>query len=113
MFPNASNTSLELLTISSKTDKLGNKINFIKRRKKVIGSKRSITSQEYQSSVSLSVKYDFKVMLQALTYDGSKYAVINNSIFKIERTFINGQFIELYLVLSDLKLEDLDVNSNW
>lgn len=113
MFPNSANTSLELLTISSKTDKLGNKVNYIKSSKKVIGSKRSITSQEFQSSVSLSVKYDFKIMLQAFVYDGSKFAKIKDQIYKIERTFISGQFIELYLSLSDLKLEDLNGDFNW
>ena len=44
--------------------------------------------------------------VQAFVYDGSKYAEIRGSIYKIERTYVNGQFIELYLTLTDLKSED-------
>ena len=68
---------------------------------------RSITSSEYQTSTLLNVKVDLKVVLQAPIYDGSKYAILNDIIYKIERTYINGQFIELYLVETEYKEEEL------
>ena len=108
MFPNSSNTSFELLTIATKTDLIGNKINYIKKIKRVIGSKRSITSQEYQNKVSLNLQIEFKIVIQALVYDGSKFARLNNQIYKIERTFQSGQFLELYLSLTDIKVDELN-----
>lgn len=107
MFPNAMNTSLDLLRIVGILDSLGNKRLVIKGSKKVVGITKSITSSEYQTSVMLNVKYDFKVTINAMVYDGSKYALIKGEIYKIERTFINGQFIELYLSITDLKKSDL------
>lgn len=106
MLPNACNTSLRLLNIVSSTDSLGNKELVIKNSKGVVGITKSITSSEFQSSVMINLKLDFKVILQAFVYDGSKYAEIKGSIYKIERTYVNGQFIELYLTLTDLKSED-------
>ena len=106
MLPNACNTSLRLLNIVSSTDSLGNKELVIKNSKGVMGIIKSITSGEFQSSVMINLKIDFKVVLQAFVYDGSKYTEIRGSIYKIERTYVNGQFIELYLTLTDLKSED-------
>ena len=106
MLPNACNTSLRLLNIVSQTDSLGNKELVIKSSKGVVGITKSITSSEFQSSVVINLKLDFKVVIQSFVYDGSKYALVRGSIYKIERTYLNGQFIELYLTLTDYKLED-------
>ena len=97
MLPNACNTSLRLLNIVSSTDSLGNKELVIKNSKGVMGIIKSITSGEFQSSVMINLKIDFKVVLQAFVYDGSKYAEIRGSIYKIERAYVDGQFRELYL----------------
>lgn len=107
MFPNAINTSLDLISIVGILDSLGNKRLVIKGSKKVVGITKSITSSEFQTSVMLNIKYDFKVSINALVYDESKYARIEGKIYKIERTYQNGMFLELYLSLTDLKEEDL------
>lgn len=107
MFPNAINTSLDLLRIVGILDKLGNKSLVIKGSKKVVGITKSITSSEYQTSVMMNVKFDFKVSINAMVYDESKYALIKGKIYKIERTYLNGQFLELYLSLTDISWEDL------
>ena len=106
MLPNACNTSLCLLNIVSQTDSLGNKELVIKSSKGVVGITKSITSSEFQSSVVINLKLEFKVVIQSFVYDGSKFAELKGKIYKIERTYVNGQFIELYLTLSDYKLED-------
>ena len=106
MLPNACNTSLRLLNIVSSTDSLGNKELVIKSSKGVMGITKSITSSEFQSSVVINLKLEFKVVIQSFVYDGSKFAELKGKIYKIERTYVNGQFIELYLTLSDYKLED-------
>ena len=107
MLPNACNTSLRLLNIVSSTDSLGNKELVIKSSKGVMGITKSITSSEFQTSVMINLKLDLKIVLQSFVYDGSKFAEIKGVIYKIERTYVNGQFIELYLTLTDYKLEDL------
>lgn len=106
MFPNAVNTSLSLLTIVGALDELGNKRLVIKNSHEVVGITKSITSMEFQTSYMMNLKIDLKVIIQAFIYDGSKYAKIKDKYYKIERTFVNGQFIELYLSLSDIKESD-------
>ena len=106
MLPNACNTSLRLLNIVSQTDSLGNKELVIKSSKGVVGITKSITSSEFQSSVVINLKLEFKVVIQSFVYDGSKFAELKGKIYKIELTYVNGLFIELYLTLSVYKLED-------
>lgn len=106
MYPNAANTTLSLLNVVSKLDSLGNKRLAIKSSKEVVGIAKSITSSEFQTSTLLQVNYDFKVAIQTPLYNGSKYALIHENYYKIQRTFVNGQFIELYMVLTELKKED-------
>ncbi|MDE7264036.1 MAG: hypothetical protein K2N64_05195 [Anaeroplasmataceae bacterium] len=107
MHPSSNNTMLSLLTISSKVDKLGNKKNIITNSHQVYGTTKSITTSEYNSAVMMNVKYDRKVLVQAFLYKEEKYALIQSTIFKIERTFMKGQFLELYMASTDLKYEDL------
>ena len=106
MFPNSANTRLTLLSTTSSIDSLGNKINIIKSSKKITGSKRSVTQSEYQTSIQMNVKYELKVVIQSFLYDNSKFVRINNDIYKIERTYLNGQFLELYLTSTDIEVED-------
>ena len=108
MYPNAGNTSLLLLNIVSTLDSLGNKHLKIKSSKEVVGITKSITSSEFQTAVMMNIKFELKISIVSFLYDGSKYAKIKDSIFKVERTYLNGQFIELYLTLSDLKESDFD-----
>ena len=106
MLPNACNTSLRLLNIVGSTDSLGNKELVIKSSKEVVGITKSITSSEFQSSVMINLKLEFKVVLQSFVYDGSKFVEIKGLIYKVERTYVNGQFIELYLTSTDYKQGD-------
>lgn len=105
-FPNAINISLCLLNIVSSTDSLGNKELVIKSSKEVVGITKSITSSEFQTSVMMQVKFDIKIAIQSFVYDGSKFALVKGKIYKIERTFVTGNFIELYLLSTDLDEED-------
>lgn len=105
-FPNAINISLCLLNIVSSTDSLGNKELVIKSSKEVVGITKSITSSEFQTSVMMQVKFDIKITIQSFVYDGSKFALVKGKIYKIERTFVTGNFIELYLLSTDLDEED-------
>lgn len=105
MFPNSKNTHLALLYIKNIKDDIGVNRNVVISSKKISGSARSITQSEYQVSSSLGIKYDLKVVIQAFLYDGSKYAMIKGQLYKIERTYLNGQFLELYLVSSDIEVD--------
>lgn len=105
-FPNSPSVQLTLLSIISIKDEIGNTKNVVKSKKEVVGINRSITQNEYQTAIQMQVRFDFKVVLQAFLYDGSKFAEINGEIYKIERTYINGQFIELYLSSSEIEVND-------
>ena len=114
MYPNAINTSLALLRIVSKADSIGNKRTVIDSSHEVLGITKSLTSSEFQSSTAINKVYDFKVSIQALLYNDEKFALIKGVIYKIERTYLNGQFMELYLKESDYNYEALlDENKSW
>ncbi len=108
MFPNSANTSVLLLSISSLPDDIGSKKMVITSKKRVVAMVQSITSSEYQTSVSINQKMDMKIVIQSFLYHNEKYAQVNDDIYKIERTYNNGMFIELYLSLSDIKKEELE-----
>lgn len=110
MFPNSANLTLCLGTIINKVDALGIRRPFLINKKTVVGINKSITSSEYQTSIMMNVRVDYKVVIQSFLYSNQKFALINDEVYKIERTYLNGQFIELYLSLSDYKLEDLNEN---
>ena len=107
MFPNSPNISIALLTIINAQDSLGNRRLVLQGSKEVVGVLKSITSQEYQTAVLIQKHFDCKVVLQAFIYGGQKYALVKGKIFKIERTYVNGQFIELYLTETEIKAEEL------
>lgn len=107
MFPNSPNISIALLTVNNSRDALGNKRLVVKDSKEVVGTLKSITSQEFQTAVLIQKHFDFKVTLQAFIYGGQKYAKVKGKIFKIERTYVNGQFIELYLTETEISAEEL------
>ena len=106
MFPNSANTLLTLLSITSSVDSLGNKINVVSNKKTIPGSKRSITQSEYQISVQMNIKYELKVVIQSILYDNSKFVKIHGDLYKVERTYLSGQFLELYLTSSDIEVKD-------
>lgn len=108
MFPYSPNITFELLSICSVPDEIGTKKLKITSRKKVIGIIKSITASEYQTSISINKKMDMKISMQSFAYDDSKYALVKESIYKVERTYINGMFIELYLSLTEIKKEELE-----
>ena len=112
MFPNSPNISIALINVINAQDALGNRRLVLKDSKEVVGTLRSITSQEFQTAVLIQKHFDFKVTLQAFIYGGQKYAIVRGRVFKIERTYINGQFIELYLTETEIKAEELERESD-
>ncbi len=107
MHPSSCNTMLTLLSIQSKLDHLGNKRFVITHKHEIFGLSKSITSKEFSSSVMLNKIYDRKVSVQAFLYRNEKYALIGNTIYKIERTYLSGQFIEFYLTETNLNYQEL------
>lgn len=108
MFPGSPNINLRLLRLSPSVENLGiNKYKLIG-FKDVIGINKSVTSKEHYTSKEQNYKVDLAVKVQSFIYDGSKHAVVNNVIYHIERTYINGGFIELYLSESNLGRDDID-----
>ncbi len=107
MFPNSANANVLLLSISSLPDEIGSKKLVITSKRRVVAMVQSITSSEYQTSVSINKKMDMKVVIQSFLYKDEKFALVKDIIYKIERTYINGMFIELYLAQSDIKVEEL------
>lgn len=111
-FPNSYNISFSLFRVKTTTDSLGNQVWRLVGSKEVGGIISSITSKEYYSSLQSDVRFDFKVSIQCFVYDGSKYALINNKIYEIKRTYLNGMFLELYLEETPLKWEEIIKNGS-
>lgn len=107
MFPNSANTRIALLSISSVPDEIGTKRLMVTSKRETMAITQSITASEYQTSVSINRKMDLKAVIQSFVYHGEKYALVHNTVYKIERTYVNGMFIELYLAQSETGMEEL------
>ena len=111
-YPNSGNISLFLLRVKTAADSVGNPNLRLVGSKEVVGMTSSITSKEFFIAKESKVQLDFKVAVQAFLYDGSKYIYVPNkdTIYKVERTFQNGQWMELYVSETSIKKEDIE---NW
>lgn len=107
MFPNSANVKFTLLSIINKSDALGIRCPTVSYSHEVVGTLSSITRSEYQTSVMMNVSVDLKVKIHSFLYKNEKFCLLKGDIYKVERTYVNGMFIELYLSKSELKIEDL------
>lgn len=109
VYPNSYSISLFLLCVKTAADDLGNKRWRLVGSKEVGGTINSISSKEYYSAVQSSVLFDFKVSIHSFLYDGSKYVYFPryNKVYEVKRTYLNGQFIELYVRETTIKWEEI------
>ena len=108
MFPSSPNIKLKLLKLDNVRDNLGNNRLKLISSRNLIGINKSVTSKEYYESKKYEYKVDLSIKVQSFLYDGSKYALVNDIIYSIERTYLAGQFIELYLVETKIKVSDIN-----
>lgn len=108
MFPSSPNIRITLLKITSMRDAIGNKGYQLISKKEVLGISKSVTSKEYYESKKNEYKVDVALKIQSFLYDGSKYAAIDDVIYQIERTYLTGQFLELYLM--ETKIKGIEIN---
>ena len=113
MYPNAPNIRMNLLTLEMVPNAIGVMSYQYVSKKEVIGINFSITSREYYESKRSDIRIDVAVKIQSFIYDDSKYVDIGNVIYKIERTYTIGQFIELYLVRTSIKNGDINGYAWW
>ena len=108
-YPNSGNISLFLLRVKTADDALGNQGLRLVGSKEVVGMTSSITSKEFYSSKETKVMLNFKVSIQVFLYDKSKYIYVPNedTIYKVERTYQNGMWMELYASETQIKKEDI------
>ena len=109
-YPNSGNINLFLLRVKTTADELGNQILRLVGSKEVVGATSSITSKEFIQSKESKVLLDFKVSIQAFLYDKSKYVYVpdEDTIYKVERTYQNGNWLELYCSETDIKKEEIE-----
>ncbi len=100
-FPNSPNQRLRLMKVEKDQDKF-----LVVSHKDVIGIVRSLTREEWKISIETKIQINIKVQINAFLYQGEKFAKLDNAFYKIERTFLGGQYIELYLGETRLKDED-------
>ena len=100
-FPNSPNQKLKLIKVEKDQDKFR-----VTGSKDVIGIVRSLTREEWKISVETKIQINIKVQINAFLYQNEKFAKLDNTFYKIERTFLGGQYIELYLGETRLKEED-------
>lgn len=109
-YPLIPNISLFLLRVKTDADDLGNQVLRLVDSKEVVGVTSSITSKEFYQSKETKVLLDFKVSIQAFLYDKSKYVYVPNedTIYKVERSYQNGMWMELYCSETQLKKEEIE-----
>ncbi len=109
-YPNSGNISLFLLRVKTAADEVGNPSLRLVGSKEVVGVTSSITSKEFYSSKESKVLLDFKVSIQAFLYDKSKYIYIarEDTIYKVERAYQNGMWMELSCSETQIKKEEIE-----
>ena len=109
VYPNSGNISLFLLRVKTAADALGNQSMRLVGSQEVVGVTSSITSKEFYSSKESKLLLDFKVSIQLILYDRSKYIYVpsEDTIYKVERTYQNGMMMELYCSEASIKKEDI------
>jgi (p)ppGpp synthase/HD superfamily hydrolase len=107
MYPNSPNIRLKLLTLNQIQNSIGTSSFQLHSSKEVIGINFSITSNEYYESKRTDIKIDLALKIQSFLFNHSQYADIDGSIYKIERTYQVGQFIELYLSKTNIRKSDI------
>ncbi|MDY0210612.1 MAG: hypothetical protein RBQ91_04305 [Acholeplasma sp.] len=100
-FPNSPNVRLKFIAVSQNKDKYD-----VLSSKDVIGIMRSLTREEWKVSIETKIKIEIKVQVNAFSYQNEKFVQIENIYYRVERTFIGGQFIELYLSKTSLIEDD-------
>ena len=107
MYPNSPNIRLKLLTLNQIQNSIGTSSFQLHSSKEVIGINFSITSNEYYESKRTDIKIDLALKIQSFLFNHSQNADIDGSIYKIERTYQVGQFIELYLSKTNIRKSDI------
>lgn len=100
-FPNSPNIILKLLKVTKEREKY-----IIKKSKEVVGILRSLTRDEWKAAVETKINIDYKVSINAFLYNDEKFVKVNQTYYKVERTFVGGQFVELYLNATRLTNDD-------
>jgi hypothetical protein len=98
---------LALLNINLVQNSIGSATYHLVSQKEVIGINLSITSTEYYESKRSDIKIDIALKIQSFLYNNSKYAEVDGDIYKIERTYQIGQFVELYLSKTKIRKSDV------
>ena len=109
-YPNSGNINFFLVRVKTDADDLGNQVLRLVGSKEVVGMTSSITSKEHYSSKESKVLLDFKVSIQAFLYDKSKYIYIpsEETIYKVERVYQNGMWVELSCSETQIKTEEIE-----
>ncbi|MFA7105704.1 MAG: hypothetical protein WC154_00235 [Candidatus Izemoplasmatales bacterium] len=107
MFPNSPNIRMNLLTIDVIQDSIGNSSYQFESSKEAIGLKSNVTSREYYEAKKQDIQIEIVAKIQTFLYNNAKYVDVSNVIYKIERTYVSGQFMELYLSRTSIRKSDI------
>jgi hypothetical protein len=75
-------------------------------KKEVIGIERSLTTNEFETSIQTKLKIERKVLVVSFLYSGEKYVKVGETYYRVERTYDLGQYIEIYLANTSLTSEE-------
>ncbi len=91
-FPNSPNARINLISVQQVKEKYN-----VLTSREVLGIIRSLTREEWKVAVETKVKIEIKVQLNAFSYKEEKIVRMNETYYRVERTFLGGQYVELYL----------------
>ena len=107
MYPNAPNIRFFLLKLEGVLSSIGTKKLKQKNKKEVTGICFSVTSKEFYENKTEQERVDIAIKIQSFLYDGSSYALVKGEIYRIERTYHSGMFVELYLRKTSIPKEEV------
>lgn len=95
------NIRINLIKVDKKREKY-----VVLSQKEVIGIERSLTTNEFETSIQTKLNIVRKVMVISFLYGGEKIVKVSENYYRVERTYDLGQYIELYLASTPLLDED-------
>lgn len=103
---NAFSLKVALLKVSDATDEYGKQRFEITSSKEMMAIPTNITRSEFYEASRSGYKVSRIIRINSFLYQGERYILIDNKIYKVIKTYELSHLLELTLESTNLKVED-------
>ena len=103
---NAFSLKVALLKVSDATDEYGKQRFEITSSKEMMAIPTNITRSEFYEASRSGYKVSRIIRINSFLYQGERYILIDNKVYKVIKTYELSHLLELTLESTNLKVED-------